>query len=136
MARTDFGKRLKAAFNNASNQEIANKIGVSAPAVQNYVSGRYPDGDKLLLIAAVTKCDLHWLMTGEIRKPLTGIEEVFETRMREIARQEIRNLRPQVSKPEEQYVTIEPADLILAPVVAKIDGGEETSEEPSLRKTG
>ncbi|MCB1026128.1 MAG: helix-turn-helix domain-containing protein [Acidobacteria bacterium] len=65
MSKSQFGKRLKAAFGGATNQEIADVLGVSAPAVQNYVSGRVPDGDKLRTIAAVTKCDLHWLLTGD-----------------------------------------------------------------------
>ena len=71
MAKSDFGKRLKEIFNNATNQQIAEKIGVSAPAVQHYVSGRVPDAEKLILITSVTNCNLHWLITGQGSKFLT-----------------------------------------------------------------
>jgi transcriptional regulator with XRE-family HTH domain len=60
-----FGERLRKAFDNASNAEIARKIGVSEPAVGNYVKGRIPDAEKLLQISNLTNCNLHWLLTGE-----------------------------------------------------------------------
>jgi len=65
MAERDFGERFAIAFGRATNREIAAKLGVSAPAVQNYKAGRVPQYETLLKIAAVTKCDLHWLLTGE-----------------------------------------------------------------------
>lgn len=77
MAKSDFGRRLKEVFDNATNQEIARKIGVSPPAVQNYVNGRIPDGEKLILISSITKCNLHWLLTGQGDKyvvPTTGFD--------------------------------------------------------------
>lgn len=70
-----FGERFKIAFDYASNQKIADKLGITAPAVQNYKEGRIPDGEKLQIIAAVTNCDLHWLLTGDYRKS----SEVNET---------------------------------------------------------
>jgi transcriptional regulator with XRE-family HTH domain len=60
-----FGERLKAAFYNASNAEIARQMGLSEPAVNNYMGGRIPGADKLIQIASLTKCNLHWLITGE-----------------------------------------------------------------------
>ena len=60
-----FGERLRAAFNNAKNAEIARKIGVSESAVKNYLDGRVPDGEKLVRIANLTNCNLHWLLTGQ-----------------------------------------------------------------------
>lgn len=60
-----FGERLKAAFNFASQAEIARKMGVSEAAVKNYIDGRVPNADKLLQIRALTNCNLDWLLTGE-----------------------------------------------------------------------
>jgi transcriptional regulator with XRE-family HTH domain len=60
-----FGERLKIAFENAKNAEIARKMGVSEAAVGNYVAGRIPDAEKLIQIRALTNCDLNWLLTGE-----------------------------------------------------------------------
>lgn len=66
MARQNaFGRRLKQIFHYATNKEIADKIGVSPPAVQNYATGRVPPAETLIKIAEVTNCDLHWLLTGE-----------------------------------------------------------------------
>lgn len=75
MAKSDFGKRLKEVFGNATNQQIADKIGVTAPAVQNYVNGRVPDADKLFTISAVTNCNLHWLITGQGAKYLPEVKD-------------------------------------------------------------
>ena len=88
MPRSAFGKRLKEVFGNATNQEIADKLGVSAPAVQNYVSGRIPDGEKLQTIAKVTNCNLHWLLTGEgesnNNKNKLTFDEVFESKFKQL----------------------------------------------------
>jgi len=62
---SDFGKRLKETFKNSSNQSIAEKLGVSKPALTAYMQGRIPPADKLLDISKLTRCNLHWLLTGE-----------------------------------------------------------------------
>lgn len=62
---TSFGERLRTAFDNAKNAEIARKMGVSEAAVKNYVDGRIPDADKLIQIRNLTNCNLDWLLTGE-----------------------------------------------------------------------
>lgn len=96
MAQTTFGQRLKQAFNNASNVEIARKIGVSGPAVQNYMSGRVPDLDKLLKIKALTNCDLDWLLTGNESLAGHAIERVLSgkilDRLRSIAREQTQHV--------------------------------------------
>ena len=65
MEKTSFGERLRQAFGGAKQVEIARKMGVSESAVKNYVTGRVPDAEKLLLIKNLTNCDLDWLLTGE-----------------------------------------------------------------------
>jgi len=65
MEKTSFGQRLKLAFGNAKNAEIARKIGVGETAVSNYMAGRIPDAEKLIQIRKSTNCDLNWLLTGE-----------------------------------------------------------------------
>lgn len=62
---TGFGERLKAAFGNAKNAEIARKLGVSEPAVKNYVSGRIPELKILQLIKKLTGRSLDWLIEGD-----------------------------------------------------------------------
>jgi transcriptional regulator with XRE-family HTH domain len=67
---SEFGKRLKEAFGNAGNAEIARKLDVSEPAVSTYLNGRTPPADTLINIAKITNCDLHWLLTGERNEKL------------------------------------------------------------------
>jgi transcriptional regulator with XRE-family HTH domain len=62
---SSFGKRLKETFDNTSNQSIAEKLGVSKPALTAYMQGRIPPPDKLIEIAKLTQCNLNWLLTGE-----------------------------------------------------------------------
>jgi cellulose biosynthesis protein BcsQ len=60
-----FPERLRAAFGDARNADIARKLGVSKATVTLYMGGRLPPTDVLLKIAEETGCNLHWLMTGE-----------------------------------------------------------------------
>lgn len=62
---SDFGIRLKVAFNNESNQSIAEKLGVVSSALTAYIQGRIPPSEKLIEITNLTKCNLNWLLTGE-----------------------------------------------------------------------
>lgn len=101
MARSEFGIRLKQAFAPLNNKEIAAKLGVVPSAVQNYLGGRMPDGSTLLRISQLTGCDIHWLLTGENshdvnQQPVEPIslDSVFERRMREIVREELRAAVP------------------------------------------
>lgn len=91
--KSPFGTRLKAAFNNAVNIEIADKLGVTEGAVSNYVRGRIPDAEKLLEIANITKCNLHWLLTGEgdrdlMQKPL-DLTDALRATIRDIVKEEL-----------------------------------------------
>jgi transcriptional regulator with XRE-family HTH domain len=65
---SDFGQRLKEVFNNSSNQAIAEKLGVSSPAITAYMQSRMPPSDKLIEIAKLTECNLNWLLTGKGNK--------------------------------------------------------------------
>ncbi|HEX3557913.1 MAG TPA: AAA family ATPase [Pyrinomonadaceae bacterium] len=61
----DFGLRLREAFRDASQSEIARQLGVSNSAVTNYVEGRIPPAEMLTKIADLTGYSIHWLITGE-----------------------------------------------------------------------
>jgi repressor LexA len=67
-SESPFGKRLREIFKGANNTEIASILDTSKSNVTEYIQGRIPPSDTLLRISEITKCDLHWLMTGEIRK--------------------------------------------------------------------
>ena len=143
MAKSEFGKRLKQIFNNATNQEIANIIGVSAPAVQHYVNGRVPDAEKLITIAAITKCNLHWLITGEGSRLAVSENNAAETPqpdplidrkalaafVREVIREELTDVGGEIKGVEPKTS----ADFMLSRNIGKVDGGEE---EEKVRKTG
>lgn len=94
----NFGDRLRIAFGNAKNAEIARKLRVSEPAVKNYISGRIPNLDTLLEIKNLTGRSLDWLITGEAEAPKqavkdAGFEETFEKRVREIVAEEMGRTR-------------------------------------------
>jgi len=69
---SDFGRRLKEAFSNDSNQSIAEKLGVTKSALTAYMQGRIPPADKLIEIVRLTGCNLNWLLTGELSKKLAN----------------------------------------------------------------
>lgn len=60
-----FGERLKIAFNNARNADIARKLQISEPAVKKYMSGSLPSIENLILIKNLTGRSLDWLIQGE-----------------------------------------------------------------------
>lgn len=94
MEATTFGQRLRQAFGHAKYADIAAKIGVSEPAIKKYMAGRVPDADKLLVIAGVTNCNLHWLLTGEgpqnvVMHPDVKVgNTVIEAKLAEIAKEQ------------------------------------------------
>ncbi|MCW5959289.1 MAG: helix-turn-helix domain-containing protein [Pyrinomonadaceae bacterium] len=120
MPRSQFGARLKRVFDGATNQEIADKLGVTAPAVQNYVSGRIPDGEKLQRISAVTNCNLHWLLTGEgdpfPEKPVSSDEtendDIFE------------NLEIEIKKTDDPIFLKKRLELIMSELDVRIKSDE------------
>jgi hypothetical protein len=73
-----FGKRLKEVFRFATNESIAERIGVGKGAVGFYVRGRLPPMDVVLKIQEVTGCNLHWLLTGEGPRTPPAEETVFD----------------------------------------------------------
>jgi chromosome partitioning protein len=62
--RSPFGYRLKEAFKEIPNKEIAKKLGVSNSAVTTYMLGRIPSAEMLTQISHLTGCSIHWLITG------------------------------------------------------------------------
>lgn len=99
-----FGERLRRAFGNAKNAEIARKLGVTESAVKNYIEGRIPDATRLLQIKDLTNCNLHWLLTGE-EQPDTAPQKVLDldSAFRDVVRRMIK---------EELALTLEPAQDI------------------------
>jgi transcriptional regulator with XRE-family HTH domain len=125
----DFGHRLRTAFGSAKRTEIAKILNVSEAAVKNYLAGRVPDSEKLLLIAKATNCNLHWLLTGEgdrnarvpehpKQQPVK--EDPVIQRLREIVREELSLLRPEIIGAGAQY----------------LGNVDEFDIEESLRRTG
>ena len=46
-------------------EEFAHLLGITQPAVSNYLNGRIPPGPVLLKIAQIGSVSLEWLLTGE-----------------------------------------------------------------------
>ncbi|MBK6589883.1 MAG: helix-turn-helix domain-containing protein [Acidobacteria bacterium] len=72
MEKSTFGERLRLAFGNAKYAQIAAKMGVSEATVKVYMAGRVPDDKKLVKISKLTNCSLHWLLTGEGDRFVSG----------------------------------------------------------------
>lgn len=133
-----FGERLKIAFGNARNAEIARKLRVSEPAVKNYVQGRIPNLETLITIRNLTGRSLDWLITGDEAATKVADEDVMIARVREIVREEMRQASivrdvDGVDEVDDMDVTIEPvrsSDVMLAPVVAHIGPPEKKAESP------
>jgi hypothetical protein len=61
-----FGARLKQAFGGATGRDIGKKLDYSDSQMSSILAGQAEmPFDKLILVAELTKCSLHWLITGE-----------------------------------------------------------------------
>lgn len=132
--KISIGDRLIEAFGTSDKAYIAKKLGfASVQAVYKVLNGeRELDFEKLINFHNSTKRSIDWLLTGKAEEPAKAetptLEEAFEHRMREIARDEVQQLLGLQNADEEPGVTIEPltpADVMLAPVVARIGPAEE-----------
>jgi SOS-response transcriptional repressor LexA len=83
LEKNEIFNRIADALGTSSVKEIAEKYGISEPAVYNWQKGSVPKVEILADIADSTSTSIHWLLTGQgekkIRKPLTRIaDSVFE----------------------------------------------------------
>jgi hypothetical protein len=115
--------------------EAARILGLSKQSVYDWQKS-VPSLDNLLRIAASGNTSLHWLVTGEGPERADGLpsvtfDAILEAKIRAVVREEL--------KPEGEddiggeVGPIEPAEMILAPVVARITGGETKVEKPAGR---
>ncbi|MGD9564488.1 MAG: helix-turn-helix domain-containing protein [Pyrinomonadaceae bacterium] len=86
-----FPDRLRAAFDHASNAEIARRCETSDATIKFYMEGRLPSAELLLRIHRATGINLHWLLTGAGPRRVEGqddriFSEEEEQEIREMAR--------------------------------------------------
>lgn len=65
-----FGSRLREAFGNASNTQIAERLSVSKATITNYMAGKIPPPETLIEISKMTEFSIDWLLTGDGTKYL------------------------------------------------------------------
>ena len=57
-------------------QDLANWLGISQPAVSQYLAGRIPPPDVLFQLSKLGKCSMEWLLTGDANAaPLLAVQE-------------------------------------------------------------
>ncbi len=137
---SDFANRFSELFHGHKQREIAETLGVTDAAVRNYLGGRVPDAEKLQLIAEVTKCDLHWLLTGSGEKYRSlaernvrneeSFDRLLEERIRRIVREEISPVGGEVGPIQWGQ------EQVGVPHLGTVDGGEVEVEVEKKRKTG
>lgn len=101
LMREEFALRLKIAFDNASNAEIARRLRTTDATVKLYVDAvRLPIFEILVEISRVTGINLNWLMTGRGPQRSMRSDELFsdeETQaIRELARRSGRTIEEQI----------------------------------------
>lgn len=89
----EFGNRMREAFDNASNAEIARKLGITPTAVGNHIKGRVTLS-VLIGVSTSTGCSVDWLLTGDGEKYVkktsrATLDETFRNIIREIVRDEV-----------------------------------------------
>lgn len=101
LMREEFALRLKIAFDNASNAEIARRLKTTDATVKMYTDAmRLPVYEILVEIARVTGINLNWLMTGRGSQRLVKSDDLFSdvesAPIRDLARRSGRSFDEQV----------------------------------------
>jgi hypothetical protein len=65
---SDFVKRFVEVCGSSQPVEVARLLNVSYQAAKNYLNGRMPDSNVLVIISERTPYSIHWLLTGQGRK--------------------------------------------------------------------
>lgn len=65
---TAFVKRLVDICGTDEPSGLQRLLSISYQAAKNYLLGRYPNTEMLLIISERTGCSIHWLLTGEGKK--------------------------------------------------------------------
>lgn len=78
LEKKDFAKRFAEVCGSSEPAEISRFMNISYQAARNYLEGRFPDSNILLLIAEKTPYSLHWLLTGIGEKYVSPVEKVEE----------------------------------------------------------
>src|SRR5215468_4395437 len=63
-----FVNRLVEACGTNEAAHLQRLLNISYQAAKNYLTGRYPNTEILLIISERTGCSIHWLLTGEGKK--------------------------------------------------------------------
>lgn len=96
-----FIERLRFAFDNASNAEIARRINTTDKSIKNYMDGdRFPSFPMLFQVSRVTGINIHWLITGRGPRREESAAEMFSAEEEFLIRDAARS----AGKPYEEYV--------------------------------
>ncbi|MEO6655515.1 MAG: helix-turn-helix domain-containing protein [Pyrinomonadaceae bacterium] len=66
--KREFIERFVDACGSSEPAEIQRLLNIPYQSAKNYLSGRIPQSDKLILIAMRTSCSIDWLLTGRGKK--------------------------------------------------------------------
>ena len=111
---SSFGARLKQAFGGATGRDIGKNLGYSDTQMSSILAGQAEmPFEKLIRVAELTKCSLHWLITGEgeeTREPLGFIPETPRRIVRELAQGREVNAEKLVSELLTRGLAAEPSE--------------------------
>jgi phage repressor protein C with HTH and peptisase S24 domain len=68
----EFIKRFIEACGSSEASDIQRLLNIPYQSAKNYLEGRFPNSDKLILISEVTGSSIDWLLTGRGKKFLDG----------------------------------------------------------------
>lgn len=125
-------KRISEAFGFASRQEIAGKMEVNYQTLSNWLKGRtdFPSGE-LAKIASLTDYSLNWILTGKGEKRTAKPQTPNIINEENLVALITKVVRRELAMHFQDFVEMKPADMILAPIIARV--GDDEAEE-SVRK--
>lgn len=130
MIESGFEERLCEALNVEKRQHLSDALGVNYQTLSNWLNGRaeFPIKE-LAKIAKLSNYSLNWILTGKGQRrvaepPPPSIIDLDA--LKEVIRSVVREEREEDQT--DSVGPIEPAEMILAPVVARIEPGRRPDE--------
>jgi hypothetical protein len=115
LKNSDFVERFVEVCGSSQPADIKRLLDISYQAAKNYLSGRLPDSNVLLVIAERTSYSIHWLLTGQgdkfVENPGREDALLLSGKFREFVRRESRELLNEVLST--QYETAHTKSVVL-----------------------
>ncbi|MFM9905800.1 MAG: hypothetical protein ACKVQJ_14650 [Pyrinomonadaceae bacterium] len=117
---TDFATRFIDACGTSEPAKIQRLLNISYQSAKNYLEGRLPHPDILIIISSITSCSIDWLLTGHGKKIVDSVPFIdtpvpagqMEAFVRRICVEVINEMNGSQETAQPKIVVLQPSDIM------------------------